>query len=139
MARRVVGKIVRERAKFKTAFGVPDAREVRDKALTEAQWATTVEGLLDAYGWRWCHFRPARTERGWRTAISGKKGFPDYAAARDSLGYFGPARFILLELKSESGRMSPEQQEWHDMLKAAGAEVIVARPSDYERLVEVLK
>jgi len=79
-------------------------------AITEEQFSGQVEDLLKMLGWRWCHFRPARTEKGWRTALTGDKGLPDIIAAR-------PPRLIFAELKSEDGELSPEQEGWIAALK----------------------
>jgi len=91
--------------------------------LTEAEFGSQVEGLLNLYGWRWCHFRPARTQNGWRTALSGIAGFPDYIATKNGV-------LIFFELKSERGQVTPAQHEWLEDLKAAGQRVYVWRPSD---------
>ncbi len=107
-------------------------RELLDAKLTEAQWSKTVEGLLNTYQWKWVHFRPARTEKGWRTAVSGHKGFPDYVAVKDG-------RFLLIELKSEAGKLSEEQLEWwHHLNPVAAIEGYIWRPSDYDCAEQVL-
>ena len=51
--------------------------------LTEAQFTAQVIRLAMLYGWQVCHFRPAKTARGWRTAIQGHVGAPDIIAARN--------------------------------------------------------
>jgi hypothetical protein len=111
-------------------------------SYTEEQFAGQIEDLLKIYGWRWCHFRPARTEKGWRTAITGDKGFPDYIAAR-------PPRLIIAEIKSEKGAITPEQGYWlWDLQKCqrddtsplpAIPEIYLWRPSDIESIKEILK
>lgn len=109
-------------------------------AITEEQFSGQVEDLLKLYGWRWCHFRPAITEKGWRTALSGDKGLPDIIAVR-------PPRLIFAELKSEDGRLSPEQKEWLkdlDICRQAtpfhkAHEVYLWRPSDYDEIEEILR
>lgn len=98
--------------------------------ITEREFSQQVEDLLNLFGWRWCHFRPARTEQGWRTALSGYAGFLDYIAIKD--------RLIIFELKSENGRITKDQQEWLDALAACGQEVYLVRPSDIEWFAKVL-
>jgi hypothetical protein len=46
--------------------------------VTERDWQRQVTDAAELYGWQWAHFRPARTERGWRTPVSGPlgAGFP---------------------------------------------------------------
>lgn len=90
---------------------------------TEADFQTYVIDLAHLYKWRVAHFRTARTEKGWRTPVSADgKGFPDLVLVRD--------RVIYAELKSDSGRLSSEQEAWLEDLAAAGAETYVWRPSD---------
>ena len=77
--------------------------------ISEADLASYVEDLLNLYRWRWVHFRPAQSERGWRTPIRGGgpdgfkgKGLPDYIAVKAS-------RLLFIELKSEKGKLSKAQ------------------------------
>lgn len=108
-------------------------RELGVKPESEASLDSWLEDLLTFDGWMWKHDRPARTKDSWRTAISGKKGFPDYPAARGN-------RFILIETKSQNGRLSKEQQEWRDILEAIpGIEYYLVRPSDRERIMVILE
>ena len=101
--------------------------------MNEQDFSTEIEDLLAIYHWRWTHFRPARTERGWRTALSGDKGFVDYVAVRDG-------RCLFIELKGDKSRLTPEQEEWARVLQACpGIEYYCWKPGDYERVVEVLK
>ena len=105
-----------------------DSREI-----TEKDFSSQIESLLNIFGWHWCHFRPARTEHGWRTALSGHKGFLDYIATK-------PPRLLIFELKSEKGKVSSEQQEWIDLLKqCTGAEVYLWKPSQIDEIVEILR
>ncbi len=98
--------------------------------MNENDFASQVEGYLNIFGWRWVHFRPARTAEGWRTALSGHKGPPDYYAVRND-------RLIFIELKGTTGKLSPEQKEWQDDLTLAGAETYVLYPTD--EVEEILK
>jgi len=104
-----------------------------DKDLREKEFSQQIEDLLKLFGWHWCHFRPARTEYGWRTALSGYQGFPDYIAVSGK-------RLLILELKSEKGQVSPHQQEWLNLLAACGGNVecYLWRPSDLDTIVEIL-
>lgn len=100
--------------------------------MTEAQFQSAVCDALSLFGWRWCHFRPARSSKGWRTAISGHVGFPDLVAVRSE-------RVLFAELKAERGRLSDAQAEWLAKLTAAGCEASVWRPSDWPTIEEVLR
>lgn len=99
---------------------------------TEAGFTTAVMQLAKLHGWRAVHFRPARTDKGWRTAFQGDAGFPDCVLVR------GP-RLIFAELKSAKGRVAPEQTEWLLRLGGAGAEAYIWRPADWETIQEKLR
>jgi hypothetical protein len=77
--------------------------------VSEAQFTSAVIELAKYRQWMVCHFRPARTARGWRTAIEGDKGFPDLVMARKG-------RVIFAELKVGRGKMSAEQEAWSSEL-----------------------
>ena len=101
--------------------------------ITEKQFSHAIEDLLDICHWRWTHFRPARTVYGWRTALSGHPGFTDYVAVR-------PPRLLLLEAKSEKGRVSPAQEAWlHDLSLVETVDVHMWKPSQFEQIKEVLR
>jgi VRR-NUC domain len=120
----------------------PTAADVRDAVkkllvpkpsedVTEKDFQKAVTDALTVFGWRWCHFRPARTNPCWRTAMSGSPGFPDLVAVRGD-------RIIYVELKAANGELRDEQRSWLSALGAAGAEVHCWRPSDWpviERLI----
>jgi hypothetical protein len=44
-----------------------------------------------------------------------------------------------VELKTDRGRVRPEQHWWIDVLEGAGQEVYVWRPSDWDEAVSVLR
>lgn len=100
--------------------------------ITEKQFSSQVEDLFDLYQWTWTHFRPGMMQSGrWVTPLSGFKGFPDYCAVKKD-------KLIFLELKSDKGKTSPSQKIWLSKLKDAGCDVYVFKPSDFEKIVEVL-
>ncbi|MFW6030974.1 MAG: hypothetical protein ACOC9T_00155 [Myxococcota bacterium] len=97
-------------------------RQLQD-ALVEQLW---VRGFLVH------HCRPARTDQGWRTPIQGDVGFPDIMAV-------GRGLLLVLELKSERGRLTHAQEVWlHELewMLAGIAIVRVVRPSDYHELLD---
>jgi hypothetical protein len=98
--------------------------------MTEREFERTVLETLRLCGWRFTHFRPAQTNRGWRTPLSGDAGFPDVVATRND------GRLLFLELKTDVGGLTQEQANWLSALGTAGAEVHVLRPSDWDAFVE---
>ena len=75
---------------------------------------TYVTDLATVYGWRWAHFRPAKTARGWRTPVSGPlgKGWPDLVLVRDRDG-----RMLFAELKRAGADPEGDQSEVLDYLR----------------------
>ncbi len=81
---------------------------VKPRKATEADFTTFVIDLARVLGWRTAHFRPAKTDKGWRTPVQGDgAGFPDLILLRGN-------RMVVAELKAERGRLSPAQVEWLD-------------------------
>lgn len=94
-------------------------------------WENTVAEYLTLRGWRWVHYRPAETLRGWRTALSGSPGLSDFICCRE--------RVVFLEAKTDKDRIRPDQQEWISDLLRAGAEVHVFRPVDREEMERIMR
>lgn len=71
-------------------------------------------------------------------------GFPDLVFCKpgevnEEGETISPGRLILSELKSEKGRLRPEQKLWLKALKTVpGTEVYVWRPSDFEDIKQIL-
>jgi hypothetical protein len=97
-------------------------------AMSEDNLKARVIDFAKLHGWKVVHYRPAKTAKGYRTPLEGDKGCPDLIMARDSV-------IIFAELKSQNGRVSPEQREW---LAALGVYGYVWRPSDLPRIEEIL-
>lgn len=92
--------------------------------MKEAELQEAVIECAHMYGWMVAHFRPARTEKGWRTPVAADgKGFPDLVLVRH--------RVIFAELKSERGRLTFEQEMWLKQLTNAGADAYLWRPTDW--------
>lgn len=104
-----------------------------DLQLTEQQFQDQVVDLARLLGYRVAHFRPARTEKGWRTPVAADgAGWPDLVLAK-------AGRLIFAELKSQRGRLSDDQHAWLDALRAAGAEAYVWRPSQFDDIETTLR
>lgn len=101
--------------------------------ISETEFATAVEDLLNLYHWRWTHSRPAWSNKGWRTPIKGDKGFPDYCAVR-------PPRLLFIELKDQYSKLSLEQEAWlNDLRQCPTVECYLWRPDQWEEVVTTLK
>ncbi len=92
------------------------------RTLTEAQFQRQVVDLAELYGYR-CHHP-------W-ISIHSSSGWPDIAL-------FRPGRFLLAELKTQRGKLSPAQHDTIDLLRLAGVEVHIWRPSQLEEIREIL-
>ncbi len=111
--------------------------------ISESDWQRTLLALLKLYGYRVCEFRKARCKKDgqdvYRTPFGADGvGFVDLVAVRPGIRQTEP-RIIFIELKSETGKLSPEQEAWKVAIVAADGEYYLARPSDYDRLVESLR
>lgn len=99
--------------------------------VTEAEFQAAVIAYARERGWRCAAFRPARTAKGWRTAVTADgAGFPDLVLVRQ--------RVLFLELKADRGRLRPNQAAWLVALRAARAEAYCWRPDDWPMIVETL-
>lgn len=110
-----------------THLPASEYRQVAFQRMTEYEFQTEVIRTARQLGWMVYHARPAMTSKGWRTAGQGDAaGFPDLVLAR-------AGEVLLVELKSETGRLTGAQRRW---LEAAGGEVW--RPSDWDRILDAL-
>jgi hypothetical protein len=98
--------------------------------ISEADWQRRVIDAAKLFGWRYAHFRPAQTSKGWRTAMSGDKGFPDLVLVR-------PPRVLFVELKSDDGLPSEAQLLWFNDLASSG-EAYIWRPRDWTEVYTTL-
>jgi hypothetical protein len=91
--------------------------------ITERQFMGKVEQLAEYCGWWVWHDNDSRRNRA---------GWPDLVLLR-------PGRLIFAELKTDTGKLSAEQRRILSMLKMAGQEVYVWRPTDFETIRGILK
>lgn len=93
--------------------------------MTEDHLLRAVLDMARMLGIHAAHFRPALSQSGrWHTAVAGDgKGFPDLVLA-------GAGGILYRELKTDVGRLSPEQKVWLARLAAAGADAKVWREAD---------
>lgn len=106
---------------------------------TEEDFMSAVIELAHLCRWAVAYFRKGRVMRHgvetYETAVGGDgKGFVD-------LMLFKPGHSpIMAELKSEKGKLSPEQVAWGELLKMSlGIRYFLWRPSDWDTLSKVLQ
>jgi hypothetical protein len=122
-----------------------EARAVTGPQESERQFQRAVVDLAVRYGWMVAHFGDSRREvvdrrTGERKLIGDRQasGYPDLTLVRDG-------RLILAELKSQDGRVRPEQERWLFQLsqleETCGeyVEVHVWRPRDWPQIENALK
>ncbi len=97
----------------------------RAAAIKEKDWQRVVLALAKQGGWIWHHELPSQRASGrWSTHASGEPGFPDLVLIHQS------GQVLFVELKAPKGRTTAHQEMWLKLLKDAGCEVHVWRPSD---------
>ncbi len=101
-------------------------------AMSEAQLQRWVIARARFHGWRVIHLRPARTNKGWRTAVQGDgAGFPDTLILRGK-------RLIAAELKRVGGKLTDLQDQWLNAFADTGAESYLWTPADLDDIEQVL-
>jgi len=105
---------------------------------SEKEFLDDVIAIARRCGWKVAHFRPAKTAKGWRTAVQGDgKGFPDIICLRRGV-------ILVAELKVGKNKETPEQEVWLDEFRHAEdyhgwVKVYVWRPEDWKTIEEVLR
>lgn len=90
--------------------------------MTEDELLTGLVEAAAAGGWLIFHVR------GWHPGIiQGSVGFPDLVAVHAER-----AALVFIETKTETGRVDEAQVRWHTALRAAGVDMRVVRPADYD-------
>ena len=93
-------------------------------------------GLVTLLGYSYLHLRPARTKNGWVTPVQGPlgKGWPDLLLMRPK-----DRRTIYVELKTDKGKLTPEQDGMQDFLTVMHFECYCWRPKDWDEIVRILR
>lgn len=100
--------------------------------VTEAQFQAQVIELATANGWQWMHVERMGDRKGWRTPTKGTlRWWPDLTLCRND-------RLVFAELKADRKLPKAEQLDVLRYLDAAGAEVYIWRPQDWNLILEVL-
>jgi len=102
---------------------------------TELDYTDTVIAMARAFGWLTMHQRPARTSKGWRTPVSGNKGFFDFVLIHEKTG-----AVIFAELKTERGVVSADQRRWIAAAeKSPNRTVVWVVPRDMDEIERTLR
>jgi hypothetical protein len=98
----------------------------RKRGKPEEEFQFRVIQAAKRYGYLVSHSRPSLSQSGrWHTAIQGDKGFLDLVLAK-------AGDVIIAELKSDNGRLTPEQKLW---IVALGGLAVVWRPRDWDAIL----
>lgn len=100
--------------------------------VRESDWQATVVELLEVLGYRTMHVRRTIGKGNRWTTSTSVSGWPDLFAWR-------PGRLVAIELKSQRGRVTPEQEQVLAELAEAGVDCRMARPDDFDELHEWLR
>ncbi len=92
-------------------------------SISERDFQAQILDLARLAGWRAYHTFDSRRSQ---------KGFPDLCLVR-------PPVVLFVELKSEDGKLRPEQREWLEALsRCEGVEARLWRPPDFEEIERTL-
>lgn len=92
--------------------------------MTEAQFQDLVIGTARTFGWLVVHIR---------NTVANPVAMPDLLMWRND-------QYLLAELKTMRGKVSPKQQGWHENAARHGVTVHLWRPDDWdERIVPILR
>jgi len=93
---------------------------ISEKALLDA-----VVAIAKGNKWLVYHALPSMNRRGaWATHFRGHAGFPDLVLSHDA------GDVLIVELKSEIGKLTEGQHRWLRSFEASGLETRVWRPRD---------
>lgn len=106
------------------------ARPTRAKppAISEAAFRRQVVELAHLYGWLVYYVPDSRRVT--------SAGYPDLTLTKYK---GGNKRVIFAELKTDAGRVRPEQAVWVSALNAAGQTAVLWRPRDIDAIVRELQ
>jgi len=116
---------------------MPSATEVRVAYFateSEEEFQAKIVKAAKLLGWKVHAERTSLSKSGrFLTAVQGHIGFPDLVLARDRT-------LAMWELKSQKGRVRPEQREWIDVLSGiSNIDVRVLRPTDWDWIERFLR
>ena len=93
-----------------------------DKYISEKKFQDNVIQLARTCQWKIYHPYDSRMSVG--------AGYPDLTLVKNKV--------LFVELKRQTGRLTPRQKHWRDALLYAGAHWRLWRPSDWDEIVQEL-
>jgi hypothetical protein len=94
-----------------------------NRGISEKEFQAQILSLARLAGWKAYHTHDSRRSQ---------KGFPDLVLVR-------PPVILFVELKSEAGKLRPEQKAWLEALsRCPGVEARLWRPGDFEDIQAML-
>lgn len=103
---------------------------------SERQFQDRIIQVAQLYGWKLIYHPPdnvpVTARSGARYVQNIKAGWPDLVLCR-------PPEILFWEIKTEKGKVKPEQEQWIDALHRCGLEVRIIRPSDFAWVQERLR
>lgn len=113
-------------------IAVLDKREL--KTVLEIEFHIAFNRYAESLGYKVMYFhRTARPTANGEWRGLGPKGWPDSVCVK------GPT-MLIFELKGESGKTTPEQDEWLQTLaNVPGVQCFVAKPRDAAEVIEILQ
>jgi hypothetical protein len=101
--------------------------------MSEEEWQGQILDLAHLLGWRHMHARRSIGRGGKWTTATNVTGWPDLTMWHEK-----QHRVMFVELKTETGKLDPEQIEVLNSLSRAGQEIYVWRPSMFDEIRKVL-
>lgn len=92
--------------------------------MTERDLQASLIDVAETFGYEVYHTYDSRRSQ---------RGFPDLSMIR-------PPRLIFIEVKTEKGRLTRDQELWRDYLeRCPGVEYYLCRPSNFDEIIEILR
>ena len=115
---------------------MPTSRTDRRPRISESDFQRTVIDIAHWNGWMVVHFPTSKSARGAHITSTTRdgKGWPDLILAHPISG-----DLLFRELKSETGKVTAEQEAWGRILTACGQDWAIWRPSDHAHIAAALQ
>jgi len=116
---------------------VTQAQAILNEHMTEDECQAIIVGYAKALGYISYHIPDSR--------MASCAGYPDLMLCREENNKIGllygkaMPRIIVIEVKKQTGRVSPMQHVWLNTFRACGIETHVLRPSDLDGVEAMLK